>query len=114
MQKKLIALAVAGAALAGAPSASALAPTVRTTAQLIEGTDQYAWSCVISGHPSITSLTFQCNDQRALGTFAAVAAGGVSFGPPRVCWSGTFGYVQNGLTRYASYSGCREGEHLPA
>ncbi len=112
MHKKLIALAVAGAALAVPASASALAPAVYTTAQSIEGTDQYAWSCVGRALPPINSFTLTCNGQRAVGTGPVLTISGVSTGTPGVCWSGSFNWGSP-IGQWANYSGCREGEHLP-
>ena len=114
MPRKLIALAVAGAALAGPSSASALQPVVHTTAQRIDGTDQYVWSCVARALPPITSYTLRCNGQSAVGVFPVMTISGVSTGAPGVCWSGWFQYGSGFPPASASYSGCREGEHLPA
>ena len=114
MQKKLVALAVAGAALAAPAGAAALAPAVQTTAQQIEGTDQYAWACVVRALPPITSFTVYCNGQKAVGIFPVATVAGVSSGPPRVCWDGWFQWGTGFPPQWADFEGCREGEHLPA
>jgi hypothetical protein len=114
MHKKLIAIAVAGAALAGPASASALQPAVHTTAQRIAGTDQYVWTCVGRALPPITSFSLYCNGQQAVGIFPVATISGVSTGAPRVCWSGSFQYGTRFPPSWASYGDCREGEHLPA
>jgi hypothetical protein len=112
MKKKAIIAALAGAALMPA-SASALQPTVTTTAQRIDGTDQYVWSCVGRALPPITSFSLSCNGQTAVGVFPVATISGVGTGAPRVCWSGVFQYGTGFPPPYAFYSGCREGEHLP-
>jgi hypothetical protein len=114
MHKKLIALAVAGTALAGPSSASALAPSVSTAAQQIDGTGQYAWTCVVRALPPINSFNVRCNGQTAVGIFPFATISGVSTGAPRVCWSGSFNYGSGIPGQWATFSGCREGEHLPA
>ena len=114
MKRKFIAAAVAGAALIVPSSASALAPVVHTTAQRIDGTDQYVWSCVGRALPPITSFSLRCNGQTAVGIFPVATISGVSSGPPRVCWSGSFQYGSGFPPSFAFYDGCREGEHLPA
>ena len=114
MRKRIIAAIVAGAALAGPASASALQPVVHTTAQQIDGTNQYAWSCVARALPPITSFSLSCNGQSAVGIFPVATISGVSTGAPRVCWNGSFQYGTGFPPTYAFFSGCRYGEHLPA
>ena len=113
MRRELIALAVAGAALAGPATASALQPVVYTTAQQIDGSDQFAWSCVARALPPIMSFSLRCNGQDTVGFYPVATISGVSTGPPRVCWSGSFQYGTGFPPQWAFYSGCREGEHLP-
>jgi hypothetical protein len=112
--RKLLVLAVVAAALAAPASATALQPVVHTTAQQIDGTDQFAWSCVARALPPITSYSLRCNGQTAVGVFPVATISGVSSGPPQVCWSGSFQYGTGFPPQWATYSGCREGEHLPA
>lgn len=114
MQKKLIAAAVACAALAGPSSAAAIAPAVHTTAQQIDGTDQYAWSCVVRALPPITSFSAYCNGRRVVGVFPVATISGVGTGAPEVCWSGSFQYGSGFPQYWSTFSGCRHGEHLPA
>ena len=114
MLKKFIALAVLGAALAGPSTASALQPAVRTAAQQIDGTNQFAWSCTATALPPITSFSLRCNGQTAVGIFPVATISGVSSGPIQVCWSGSFQYGTSFPPQFATYSGCRYGEHLPA
>ena len=111
--RKFIVAAVAGAALIAPAGASAIQPVVHTTAQQIDGTNQYAWSCVARALPPITSFSLYCNGQRAVGIFPVATISGVSSGPPRVCWSGSFQYGTGFPPQFAFYDGCREGEHLP-
>ena len=113
MKHKIIAAIVAAAALACPAGASALQPVVHTTAQQIDGTDQFAWSCVARALPPITSFSLYCNGQSAVGIFPVATISGVSSGPPRVCWSGSFQYGNRFPPSFAFYDGCREGEHLP-
>ena len=112
MNKKLLTLTVVAAALAAPTSASALQPAVHTTATPIDGTDQFAWTCVARALPPITSFSLYCNGQSALGLYPVQATAGVSTGPPRVCWSGSFQWGTGWPPNWASYSGCREGAHL--
>ena len=113
MHRKLIAVAVAGAALAGPSTASALEPAVYTTAQPIDGTGQYVWSCVSRALPPITSVNLYCNGQSAVGGFPVATISGIGTGEPRVCWGGSFQYGTGFPPSWASFGGCREGAHLP-
>lgn len=113
MHRTLVALAAAGAALAAPASASAIAPTVHTSAERIDGTDQYVWTCVGRSLPPITAFTLYCNGEAAVGIFPVRAISGVAAGTPRVCWSGSFQWGKTFPYQWASFSGCREGEHLP-
>src|SRR5688500_2705251 len=113
MHTKLISAAVLAAALAVPSTASALQPVVHTTAQQIDGGDQFVRSCVARALPPSTSYTLRCNGQTAVGVFPVATISGVSSGPPQVCWSGSFQYGTGFPPQFATYSGCREGEHLP-
>ena len=114
LHNKLLALAVLAAALAAPSTASALQPVVHTTAQQIDGTDQFVWSCVARALPPITSFSLRCNGQDTVGFYPVATISGVSSGAPRVCWSGSFQYGTGFPPQWAFFSACREGEHLPA
>lgn len=110
---KLVPLAAAAAALAVPASASALQPAVHTTAQQIDGTGKFAWTCAARALPPITTFTLRCNGISAVGAGPVATISGVSTGAPRVCWSGSFTYGTGFPPPSAFFSGCREGEHLP-
>ena len=111
MHKKLIVLAIACAALVAPSTASALQPSVTTTATKIAGTNQYAWTCTARALPPITSFTLYCNGVEAVGTFPVKTISGVGYGTPQVCWSGSFRWGSGLSQNFANYSGCRYGEH---
>jgi hypothetical protein len=108
--KLLLPFAACLAVLALPASASALAPSVHTTATDL-GDGRFAWTCTARSLPPITGFWVRCNGVDAVGLGPARTAAGVSTGPIQVCWDGSFQYGKDFPPRWASFSGCRYGEH---